>query len=524
MTNRYVGPGGSDAASGLTWALRKETLNGVEDSPVASGDIIYVGPGVYRETLTVDVTGSPLIIRYIADVTGKNTDGVGGKVRITGSDDDDTFPNARSTLLTATGKENRSFDGFYFGETAGGGPIVNLDGSAAGISDWEFIRCVFAGGASSSADDDYVFVDISFEATEGITFEECIFLPGAENCIQFYSSSGETGLSGYVRNCLFLNPTGAGVLFDSVHSNAVYGCTFMHGNYGIRTVNLTFPRQVYAQDCRFIQMQSALTESGANTITADYVFFDGTGTDVSEGGNSITSFLPYTAPLLLAGYKLPWARDQVVGYNDNIYLPKTSGQLTTDLHGLARTLSSKVTRSALQYQGVVRDTSEYKFRPSSAKLADAGLYLLRMPVGNGGAAIEVSCWVKREADYAGTNPTLTISYSTVSDSHTDAGSAGSWNKLVTTLTPGSGYHWLQIELRSDNTATSGNYAVWFDSIRIKTQRTIPTMQWITNEIPLFLFDLNVKDPWVSNTIPIVTTAPSSYEPELFHPFPSFFRS
>ena len=78
MTTRYVGPGGNDANSGLTWALRKLTLNGVEDTPVVAGDEIVVGPGVYRETLTVDVSGaagSP--ITYTADVTGQRTDGVG---------------------------------------------------------------------------------------------------------------------------------------------------------------------------------------------------------------------------------------------------------------------------------------------------------------------------------------------------------------------------------------------------------------------------------------------------------------
>lgn len=57
MTTRYVGPGGSNANDGLTWATRKLTLNGVEDTPVVAGDIVYVGPGSYRETLTLDVSG-----------------------------------------------------------------------------------------------------------------------------------------------------------------------------------------------------------------------------------------------------------------------------------------------------------------------------------------------------------------------------------------------------------------------------------------------------------------------------------
>ena len=75
MTTYYVGSGGSDAADGLSWANRKLTLNGAEDVSVAAGDTVYVGPGVYRHTLTVDVSGSAgNIITYIADVTGQNTD------------------------------------------------------------------------------------------------------------------------------------------------------------------------------------------------------------------------------------------------------------------------------------------------------------------------------------------------------------------------------------------------------------------------------------------------------------------
>ena len=91
MTAYYVGIGGSDANSGTSWANRKANIDSVENIPVAAGDTVYVGPGVYRETLTVDVSGtagSP--ITYIADVTGQDTDGVGGLVRITGSNNDQT--------------------------------------------------------------------------------------------------------------------------------------------------------------------------------------------------------------------------------------------------------------------------------------------------------------------------------------------------------------------------------------------------------------------------------------------------
>jgi hypothetical protein len=73
MTLRYVGPGGNDGNSGLTWALRKLTLNGVEDTPVAAGDIVYVAPGTYREMLTVDVSGGNTYSTGTVSVTNGST-------------------------------------------------------------------------------------------------------------------------------------------------------------------------------------------------------------------------------------------------------------------------------------------------------------------------------------------------------------------------------------------------------------------------------------------------------------------
>lgn len=61
MTIRYVGFGGNNSNNGLTWATRKLTLNGAEDSPVVAGDKVYVGGGTYRELLTTDVSGSLLV-------------------------------------------------------------------------------------------------------------------------------------------------------------------------------------------------------------------------------------------------------------------------------------------------------------------------------------------------------------------------------------------------------------------------------------------------------------------------------
>src|SRR3990167_11457332 len=112
MTTRYVGAGGSDANSGLTWALRKLTLNGVEDTPVVAGDLVYVGPGTYSELLTVDVSGTAgNPIEYRGDYLGQNTDGVGGVVRVTGSDNDQTATRA-NCIAAGAARNYRTFTRF----------------------------------------------------------------------------------------------------------------------------------------------------------------------------------------------------------------------------------------------------------------------------------------------------------------------------------------------------------------------------------------------------------------------------
>ena len=49
----YVGSGGSDSADGNTWETRIQTL-GEAVASAQPGSTIIVGPGVYREYITLD--------------------------------------------------------------------------------------------------------------------------------------------------------------------------------------------------------------------------------------------------------------------------------------------------------------------------------------------------------------------------------------------------------------------------------------------------------------------------------------
>src|SRR3990167_4807161 len=145
MTTYYVDwEKADDSGNGLTLATAKKTLNGAEDIPVAAGDHVWVRPGVYRETLTVDVSGSSgNPITYQGDVAGQIWH-PGGVVRITGSDDDQT--KSRYYGIYAFSKSFRKFIGFSFDGFADNAEaaIVATYTPSVAFSDWIIRDCYFS--------------------------------------------------------------------------------------------------------------------------------------------------------------------------------------------------------------------------------------------------------------------------------------------------------------------------------------------------------------------------------------------
>ena len=236
MTTRYVGPGGSDANNGLSWASRKLTLNGVEDTPVVAGDIVYVAPGTYRETLTVDVSGSSgSPITYIGDYDGSHTDGVGGVVRITGSDDDQSA--TRANCITATSKDYRTFKSFRFDI------------------------------CSSHA--------INLNSTTFLIIDKCWFAPAINGCAVTIIGSGQA--SNIIQDCfVWSSETTAAILFS--HTSAIdntnqlvqncilIGCVGGTGVLCARVGGITIKNSIILACGNGVQVQTALNSGQLMTV------------------------------------------------------------------------------------------------------------------------------------------------------------------------------------------------------------------------------------------------------------------
>lgn len=465
MTTYYVGKGGNDGNSGLSWASRKLTLNGAEDIPVVAGDVVYVGPGAYRELLILDVDGGiGNEIAYIADVTGENTDQVGGIVRITGSLNDQSASNTH--CITGNGRDYRTFRGFFIDTATTTGIRLIGDPTNILIED-----CSFQGAFSTAA------INIEGNAQSDVTIRRCYFPLGENRHIRMQGVAVNDA-NHTIENCTFIGCSRGSIPtidIRDVGGVEIRNITLVASNIGVGMQTLTGGAAVSCtiNNSIITGCNNALSASVLGDLVENYntLFANTTDrTNVAVGANS-QSYPPLFLPNILFS-----GQSQVSGFR---FPPPVTGELsewsqiaqitgtsepTEDLLGIERpATASKNSWGAVQFQDVERESTTVYAGTGSLKIADAGIRQKWKIVD--GTEDTVSVRVYREANYAGTNPQLVIKQPGQSDIVvTDVGAALNWNLLTSTFTPSQYPPFVVIELVSNNTAVAGNYAVYFDSL------------------------------------------------------------
>lgn len=455
MTTYYVGPGGNNGSSGLTWALRKVTLTGAEDVPVSAGDTVYVGPGTYREQLILDVSGTngnP--ITYIADVTGENTDGVGGIVRITGSDDDQTA--TRGYGINAGTRDYRTIRGFLIDSLTTRGIECNGTDNMI-IEDCTIAHCVRGIGV--------------FGADVNMTIRRCAFLwNGNEHIFIQYSTTQDANIlienaffDGSWYRCIYDNGVGGITVRNCLLANSQIGVdvTGLPGGYTAVTVNNSIVTSCNVVGLR-ANVEGPLVEDFNSVVLCATA-----RTNVATGGDSNTYLPLFNPPILLDGFKFPYGLGELSVWSGIRAITGTS-EPSDDLFGMSRpATASKNSWGPMQFHDNVRETTTTRnSSTASIKFADAGRQQMIVPVTAVSTTIIVYCY--RDADYAGTAPQLIVKQPGQSDdTTTDTGAASTWNLLTTTITPDSETDFIVVELVSNNTATSNDYACYFDDLAVK---------------------------------------------------------
>jgi hypothetical protein len=462
----YVGPGGNDANAGTSWAARKLTLNGAENIPVVAGDTVYVGPGVYREMLTCDVAGaagSP--ISYIGDVTGRRTDGVGGVVRVTGSNDDIAFTRAHCVECAAAGgKHYRLFQGFSFDRSQ----FAELEAQFGDPTNWIIRDCTFTAMAGQAAGHGVYIVSA---AASGHLIERCVF--GSAYNGGIYLGGSHINSGDVIRNCLFVGLTLSAIGSASHGGVSITNCTFVACGDGVR-VSLALPVNfiaVIVENSLFWSCQYGLRSTTLTHLVENYnaLFGNSTNrTNVAVGAQSNAYPALLAPPLQSPGYAMPWHLGDLSQWSLLRQITGSANAAVDDLYGRTRPVTAaKKSWGAVQWQPVSRDAvTVHTVGGASVKLADAGRHAIWVPT-SGILPMTFSVYVYREANYAGTNPSLVVKQPGQADQVVvDAGAAGGWNPLTLNVTPVALPGYLVVELVSENTAVAGNYAAYFDDLVI----------------------------------------------------------
>ena len=454
MATRYVGKGGSDGNSGLTWALRKLTLTGAEDTPIQAGDTVYVGPGVYREQLQCDVNGWGNWITYRADLTGENTDGIGGEVVISGSDDDLTATRDYCIYMQSGDHIGyRVFTGFRIEGAVLAGMHLDhwISGSNVIVQD-----CVFD---SLKRGIELIGCDVNY------TIRRCVFL-GCHTAIDWNNSTGVEMTNAYILDCLFF-VCGYGI--DTFRTSGINArnCSFICCIGDVNFDGTTGGGQNHLRNNIMIANSGIILDNDfdvtsmynmVNSGSQSSHWVPGTGDVINYASNLRLPIL--TGTNFAARFPAPLGE-----LNEHAYAGRRTGSSKTasDMYGTSKPANAKSAWGAVQFYDRDKETGTVRTGKVSMKVADAGRIQFFLPVAT--TSTTVTVYVYREANYAGTNPQMTIRENGQgARTVTDAAAASQWNKLTSTFTPQAESNYVIVELVSNNTATSGSFAIYFDDL------------------------------------------------------------
>jgi len=455
----------------------KLTANGAEDIPVAANDTVWLRPGAYRETLTLDVSGGAgTPITYIGDTMGEIW-GVGGIVRVTGSDNDLALVRA-NCIVDGAARNYRTFQGLWLSDTTSDLALNQNSGT-----NWIFRDCAFSGAGRHGA----WMINTAVADTASL-FERCAFLGGfaGGNAI-FFSNSDALNSTNIVRNCIISGYTNqVGISSSRVGGITIQNCTIIGVYRGILSGNLAVGYTPISVTNSIVTQCAVGLQAGVlGEIVGDFndVYQNGTDrSNVAVGGNSQAYPVLLEMPLLYDGLKLPRDFGALSEWSQVARITDSGAGPADDIYGITRPVTNgKRSWGAFQFKPAQRDvTTTFGGSAASIALPDAGVVQFKVAVSN--VATDFTVQVYREANYAGTNPQMIVKQAGVADDvTTDVGAAGGWNELTTNLTPAADPEFVVVELRNNNTAAAGSYAVYFDELVPDPSGVLGEFeQWVSN--------------------------------------------
>jgi hypothetical protein len=492
MATYYIRKTGSDSnagtSAGAAWLTIGKALGA---SGMASGDTVYVGAGVYRESVTVAMTSPGTETMVCGDVDGKYT-GDPGEIRWTAyTTDDKTSPTTKTLILA--GRPHLTFKNMVFV----GGTTACVDGySSTGAVNEKFQDCTFFSGTGAANDDSLLrWTNATGEAANW-TIDRCVFVMtyGAAIMLDTLTpaASADYSVAMTISNCLFVGGSvggasphaviyctggGSGSGSGKPGGPAVQNCTNLVGGTPLISTDSNFSTSSpsYVKNC--LSIGGGLSAASTGQIIEDYnVLIAPTNrTNVSTGTNSKagTTYSPlihvgqnFQQKRLPKPFATPTFDSPLLGFGNDTSNPT---DLSVDFLNRMKPSGSGVTwdnnSKAVGYLELhdygVKETSTVDSGSTTSLNQDGvGDIELRVPVDASATIITIK--VFRDSNYGGgtlpqvtlvANGELGVSTQTVADT----GSASTWNTITLSSFTPTGRGWVNMRLVSNATTTGKCY-------------------------------------------------------------------
>jgi len=413
---------GNNANAGTSAALPWATLAfalGVASGTnpgLVGGDIVYVAPGSYNESVTVGMTsasstvqilGDPLNLQAFPTVTPGNV----------------YWYNSNYCLL-ATSKNNLTFKNIYFERQN-----VSIVGLALTTCySWTFQQCVFGTPVS---------LTVAQSTALNLTVDRCIW-PHTYQSNRAIYISGASGagydISTVIKDCLAAGQQGLLQMDGNIGGVTVTNCSILTYDQAIRNTSTNTTHKLTVKNCLIVSTTAIFAGTSGTTVGDFNHRVQGGVSNVAET-NTITT--------IQLGFDAGYARLTGFGLNDfygsyltspNLGTGTATGAPTNDLYGvtwLANPDIGAVQRSASlnfqpQFNPGERNASTITIAPGSTSQS------IELYLGVTGLTFATS----NLAAYYVRNQAAPVAITLVTQTATGAWSSGGFAEISSSLVPG----------------------------------------------------------------------------------------
>lgn len=270
MAIRYVRISGNDSNAGTSAGAAWRTISfALGASGIGDGDVLYVGPGIYRENVVVNMTSATAETIVHGDVSGEFTGDPPGEVVLTNFSNG-WYSAASGTTLNLNTRNFLTFRNFVLLTGLTGGSVL----AAATSQNITFENCYITGWRG---------IPVSFRAAHNtalnLTIRRCVIWCASNSpSIQIIQTTGTTAdwdLNVAIEDSLIIsqgshpvNLINSGTAANRGNGIDIKRCLLMGGLTGITiTATNTTSNPSTIEDCIVIAGGTSLTGGGAGFLT-----------------------------------------------------------------------------------------------------------------------------------------------------------------------------------------------------------------------------------------------------------------